>query len=79
MSELSYLSLTKIRDMLRAKGNQRPGNRSSSLDRIEATEPKCNAMVTVLGEQAWNRPKNWTARGPMPPSRSGAFPWASRI
>ncbi len=64
MSELSYLSLTKIRDMLRAKEISAQETMQASLDRIAATEPKCNAMVTVLGEQALEQAKKLDSQGP---------------
>ncbi len=66
MSELSYLSLTKIRDMLRAKEISAQETMQAGLDRIAATEPDCNAMVTVLAEQALEQAKELDRQGPDP-------------
>lgn len=55
MNTLSTLSLTAVRDAL-AKGAVRPGEAvAASLQQITATEPRLNACITVLEEQAMAR------------------------
>jgi len=59
-------SLTEIRDLL-AKGEVRPVEAAQScLERMEATEGKVNAMITVMADQALDQAKALEAAGPDP-------------
>ncbi|BBD07158.1 Asp-tRNA(Asn)/Glu-tRNA(Gln) amidotransferase subunit GatA [Desulfovibrio ferrophilus] len=64
MSDLIYKSLVELRDALAASEVSAQDAVSACLERIEATEPKLNALLSVQAEQALKQAKEMDAKGP---------------
>ena len=64
MSELHTKTLAELAGLLQSGEVTAVGAVQACLDRIEATEPKIRALITVMGEQALEQAKAMDGEGP---------------